>query len=108
MNRPLPALSPPWMPRPWACAPSSWAPGGWSRRPPWIRQWGSCSTKKIGDRVEQGEPLADFYTDNDPQKLTAARDRFVEAYEFSPEPVGKPRLLYARVDKDRVAELERG
>ncbi len=61
--------------------------------------------KKVGDKIEAGQPLAEFYTDNDPEKLALARERFQGAYEISPDPVDKPRLIFARIDSSGVEEI---
>ena len=75
---------------------------------PLDRSVGIVFGKKIGDRVEQGEPLADFHTDGDPEKLSQARERFIKAYTFGLDPVKKPRLILARVDSDGVQETGQG
>ena len=75
---------------------------------PLDRSVGIVFGKKIGDRVEQGEPLADFHTDGDPEKLSQARERFIKAYTFGLDPVKKPRLILARVDSDGGQETGQG
>ena len=61
--------------------------------------------KKVGDKVDQGETLAELYTDNDPDKLASARERLEKAYGIGPGPVGKPRLIYAKIDKNGEEEI---
>jgi pyrimidine-nucleoside phosphorylase len=48
--------------------------------------------KKIGDRVEHGEPLAWIYY-NDQARLEETRRRLLEGYHYSEEPVGRPELI---------------
>ncbi len=62
---------------------------------------GLVLTKKAGDAVKKGEPLAVIYA-NDREKLSAARERFLSAYTFSKAPV-KPRpLIHGIVTKDGI------
>ncbi|AKI96952.1 pyrimidine-nucleoside phosphorylase [Kosmotoga pacifica] len=49
--------------------------------------------KKIGDRVEKGEPIAVIYA-NDLDKYERAKERLLEAYEFSSIETLKPKLIY--------------
>jgi len=48
---------------------------------------------KIGDRVEQGQPLLTIHAD-DEAKLSGARQRLLSAYEWSDEPVSPPPLIH--------------
>ncbi len=48
--------------------------------------------KKVGDYVKKGESLAVMYG-NDPEKISAAKRRFIAAYEFSTKPVPKLPLV---------------
>ena len=48
--------------------------------------------KKVGDHVKEGEPLATIHA-NDPDKLNAARERFVKAYHFSDHSVTASALI---------------
>lgn len=48
--------------------------------------------KKCKDFVKKGESLATIYG-NDPQKIKAAKERFLKAYTFSDESVEKQRLI---------------
>ena len=48
--------------------------------------------KKVGDFVEQGEPLAVIHA-NDSEKLRQAKERFLKAYRFSDAPVAKKKLI---------------
>ncbi len=52
--------------------------------------------KKVGDRVEKGEPLMTIHA-NDPRRLEEARNFLVSAYEFSDEPVTPPPLIHEMV-----------
>ncbi|MDE6847350.1 MAG: pyrimidine-nucleoside phosphorylase [Lachnospiraceae bacterium] len=48
--------------------------------------------KKVGDQVSEGESLATIYA-NDQDKLKAARERFLNAYHFSDQPVKSTELI---------------
>ena len=48
---------------------------------------------KIGDWVEQGQPLLTIHA-NDEAKLSGARQRLLAAYEWSDEPVSPPPLIH--------------
>lgn len=48
--------------------------------------------KKVGDPVAAGESLAVIYA-NDREKLAAAKDRFLNAYHFSDQPVQSTELI---------------
>jgi pyrimidine-nucleoside phosphorylase len=48
---------------------------------------------KIGDRLEEGQPLLTIHAD-DEAKLAGARQRLLAAYEWSDEPVSPPPLLH--------------
>jgi len=61
--------------------------------------------KKVGDRVEKGEPLAVFYSDGDRHKIDPAKDRFLNACTIGDRRVDPPRLFYAKVYADTVEEL---
>jgi len=61
--------------------------------------------KKVGDRVEKGEPLAVFYSDGDKTKVNPARDKFLNAYTIGERQVAPPQLFYARVFGDRVEKF---
>jgi pyrimidine-nucleoside phosphorylase len=61
--------------------------------------------KKVGDRVEKGEPLAVFYSDGDKQKVDPAKAKFLSAYTIGDKQVDTPKLLYARVSKNKVEEF---
>jgi pyrimidine-nucleoside phosphorylase len=52
---------------------------------------------KIGDRVEEGQPLLTIHA-NDEAKLWGARQRLLAAYEWSDEPVDPPPLIHQIVD----------
>lgn len=60
--------------------------------------------KRTGDRVKQGEPLADLYCD-DGSLLEAATEELLSAYSFAEtEPETKP-LIFARVTREGVTRL---
>ncbi|MGD8520952.1 MAG: pyrimidine-nucleoside phosphorylase [Desulfobacterales bacterium] len=61
--------------------------------------------RKVGDRIEKGEPLAVFYSDGDKQKIETATSRFLNAYIISDQQVDPPRLFYARITTDKIEEL---
>ena len=61
--------------------------------------------KKVGDRVEKGEPLAVFISDGDLKKTEPAKEKFLNAYTIGEKQVQPPRVFYARVTKDGVEEL---
>lgn len=48
--------------------------------------------KKVGDHVKVGESLATIHA-NDPDKLSAAKERFIKAYHFSEHSVTVPDLI---------------
>jgi pyrimidine-nucleoside phosphorylase len=48
--------------------------------------------RKIGDRVDKGEPLLTVHA-NDELKLAAAQERLLGAYEWSDTPVAAPPLI---------------
>ena len=49
--------------------------------------------KKVGDRVDKGEPLAVFYSDGDKQKIDPAKAKFLSAYTIGDRQVDPPRLF---------------
>ena len=61
--------------------------------------------KKVGDRVDKGEPLAVFYSDGDKQKIDPAKAKFLSAYTIGDRQVDPPRLFYARVSANNVEEF---
>jgi len=63
--------------------------------------------KKVGDKVEKGEPLAVFYSNGDRDKIEPAKERFLNAYNIGNNIVEPPRLFYARVSRDGVEEFIR-
>jgi len=52
---------------------------------------------KVGDAVENGEPLFTIHA-NDEAKLAEARERVLSAYTFSDEPVERLPLFYRRLE----------
>ena len=61
--------------------------------------------KKIGDKVETGDPLAVFYSDGDEEKIGPARKKILAAYSFSSNVIDPPKLIYARITRDGVEEF---
>ena len=61
--------------------------------------------KKIGDKVNPGDPLAVFYSDGDAEKIEPAMKKFLAAYSFNSNKVDPPKLIHARVTRDGVEEL---
>jgi thymidine phosphorylase len=61
--------------------------------------------RKVGDRVEKGEPLAVFYSDGDKTKIDPAREKFMAAYAIGKRQVAPPQLFYARVFGDRIEKF---
>ncbi len=55
--------------------------------------------KKVGDRVEAGEPLCVIYY-NDEQRYEEARRGLLEAYRFSEEPAPRPTLIQKCILED--------
>ena len=55
--------------------------------------------KKVGDRVEKGEPLAYIYS-NSKEKTAAATERFLAAYSFSDEKPAPQKTILALVAPD--------
>ncbi len=60
--------------------------------------------KKIGDKVEAGDPLAIFYSDGDEKKIGSARKKLVTAYSFNSNRINPAKLIYARITRDGVEE----
>jgi len=54
---------------------------------------GIVLAKKIGDYVKRGEPLLAIHA-NDEQKLADAKQRLLDAYSWSEEPVERPPLIH--------------
>ena len=54
--------------------------------------------KKIGDRVEQGEPLAMLHT-NDWHSLEPAAKLVMSSYEISEDKCNPPQLIYKVIEK---------
>jgi pyrimidine-nucleoside phosphorylase len=61
--------------------------------------------RKVGDRVEKGEPLAVFYSDGDKTKIDPAREKFLQAYAIGERQVAPPQLFYARVFGNRIEKF---
>ncbi|MEW6040744.1 MAG: pyrimidine-nucleoside phosphorylase [Elusimicrobiota bacterium] len=53
--------------------------------------------KKVGDKIEAGEPVAAFHTDGDDKKFQMASEKFVNAYTIGSKRVPEPKFFYARV-----------
>ncbi|RDU23080.1 pyrimidine-nucleoside phosphorylase [Anaerosacchariphilus polymeriproducens] len=56
--------------------------------------------KKVGDFVQKGESLAEIHA-NDLRKLADAKERFINAYNFSEEQISTPTLIKKIVTKER-------
>ncbi|WP_127585946.1 pyrimidine-nucleoside phosphorylase [Paenibacillus koleovorans] len=62
--------------------------------------------RKIGDRVEAGEPLVELHTNRtDPKLLDEVKRRVLEAYRITDTPVEPPQLILAVVTKDGVERV---
>jgi pyrimidine-nucleoside phosphorylase len=61
--------------------------------------------KKIGDSVQNGEPLAVLHSDGDGEKIKAARAKLLRAYTIGPDRSDPPKLLQARITRTGVEEL---
>lgn len=61
--------------------------------------------KKVGDKVEEGETLAIFYSDGDRNKIEPAKVKFLNAYTIGSNKVESPKFFFARVSKEGVEEL---
>jgi pyrimidine-nucleoside phosphorylase len=62
--------------------------------------------KKLGDQVTKGEALATLYA-NDAEKLTEAKQRFLEAYVIGSEKPKQNPYVYTIVTKDGILEQTR-
>lgn len=61
--------------------------------------------KKIGDKVDAGEPLAVFYSDENEEKIKPAEAKFLGAYTVSSDRRDPPKLFHSRVTREGVEEL---
>jgi pyrimidine-nucleoside phosphorylase len=61
--------------------------------------------KKVGEAVQKGEPLAVLLSDGDDSKSGPAQKRLLAAFSVGSQKIDPPRLLYARVTKNTVEEL---
>jgi pyrimidine-nucleoside phosphorylase len=61
--------------------------------------------KKVGDKVEKDDVLAEFYV-NDKTKLDDSIQKFLNAYKFSDNSIDNQILVYSKVDIDKVEELK--
>lgn len=59
---------------------------------------------KIGDEVTTKTPIATLYA-NDPEKLSAAKERFLKAYTISSEIVKAPNHIHGIVTKDGATKF---
>ncbi|MFH1541205.1 MAG: pyrimidine-nucleoside phosphorylase [Elusimicrobiota bacterium] len=60
--------------------------------------------KKVGDKVEKGEPLAVFHTDGDEKKISEAKDKFLKSYIVGDNKTYPTKFFYARITKDKIDE----
>ncbi|HEY76901.1 MAG TPA: thymidine phosphorylase [Thermoflexia bacterium] len=58
---------------------------------------GVITHHKVGDRIEEGEPLFTIHA-NDEHRLAMARERLLAAHTIGPEPVEPLPLFYGRID----------
>lgn len=61
--------------------------------------------KKTGDFVKEGETLALFYTNDDSRLLSVEKD-YIAAISFGEEKRKREKLIYARVEKDRISRFQ--
>jgi pyrimidine-nucleoside phosphorylase len=61
--------------------------------------------KEVGDRVEEGECLADLYINEKDGNAAAAEQKVKQAFALANEPVDRPPLVYAIVSKTGVERL---
>ncbi|MFC2091287.1 pyrimidine-nucleoside phosphorylase [Elusimicrobiota bacterium] len=61
--------------------------------------------KKVGEKVDAGEPLAVFHSDGDPVKIGLAKERFIRAYTIGDDRIDPPKLFFARVSKSGIEEF---
>jgi len=66
---------------------------------------GIVLNKKVGDPVQQGEPLATLHSDGDSEKIDPAVKRLLGAYTIGPENIIPPELVLAKISSDGVQEL---
>ena len=66
---------------------------------------GIVLNKKVGDPVQQGEPLAVLHSDGDKAKVDPAVKRLLGAYTIGPENMVPPKLILARISADTIEEL---
>ncbi|WP_073993380.1 pyrimidine-nucleoside phosphorylase [Parasporobacterium paucivorans] len=67
---------------------------------------GVVLSKKIGDWTESGETIAVMHG-NDPDKVSQAARKLLDAYSFSDLPVEKPSLIKWILTKDGIHEISR-
>lgn len=61
--------------------------------------------KKVGDKVEAGEPLAIFYTDKD-DVIKVAKERLSKAFKISSEKPELPKLIKTVIDDEGIRSWE--
>lgn len=61
--------------------------------------------KKVGDKVESGEPLAIFYTDKD-DIIKVAKERLLKAFKISSEKPELPKLIKTVIDDEGIRSWE--
>ncbi len=66
---------------------------------------GYVLNKKVGDKVDKGEPLVHIYA-NDEEKLKVAKDKLINAFAFSDEKPELPPLVYGYVTEDGFTKDE--
>ncbi|TVY11545.1 pyrimidine-nucleoside phosphorylase [Paenibacillus cremeus] len=64
-------------------------------------------TKRVGDAVQAGEPLAELYMNHQkPEETQQMLNRTISAFAIQPEPVAKPKLIYAVVTSRGVQHFK--
>ncbi len=60
--------------------------------------------KKTGDRVSEGETIAELNTSRGIKAVMQAEEEFLSAVEIGPEPPGKHKLILAYIDENGITE----
>ena len=66
---------------------------------------GVVLSKKVGDPIRHGEPLAILHSDGDKTKIDPAVKRLLGAYTIGTDNTAPPKLILARISHDKVEEL---
>lgn len=65
---------------------------------------GAILKKKVGEKVKEGDILADFYV-NSKNRWNEAKDKFLSSYSFADEKKADLPLVYALVDINKVEKM---